>query len=164
MSGQIVAGIGHVGKRVAEARAIVNISRGIRAPWKGNVPPNIQGIALVVVQRAQAGARITKRSGVTQQPSGDKAAAVGNLVGIGEMKLPAMRNPRRSQGKLPPANERLLNRQRKEQVRFSDDIMIKEIVDARAKCVGVEGPSMQRHSNAKLEFFISLTVQRDELT
>src|SRR3984957_11342908 len=163
MPRQIPARIGRAGKGIAEPRPIVNISRDIRPPWKRHVGANVQGIALIMIERAKPGAGIAEIGSAIRQPSSDCPPAISNLIGGCEINLSAMRNARRAQRKFPSSNERLLNRQRKEKIRLSDHVVVEEVIDARAERVGIERPSTKRHGDAKLKFFVALAMQRDEL-
>ena len=78
------------------------------------------------------------------------------------MKLGAVGNARRSQRQLPAADEGLSNREREEEVGFSEDVVVEEIVGAGAESVGVERPSAEGDGDPELVLFVPLAVERNE--
>src|SRR5271169_1722600 len=112
MAGKVAAGIGLVRECIAEAGTVVDVGGSIRTPGERHVSANVERVALIMVERAQARVRITKVRGEIRQPSGDGAAAVGDLIGVSEMKLCAVGDARRPQREFPAADQGLLNGER----------------------------------------------------
>jgi len=50
---EVVAGIRLSGKRIAEARAVVDVRGGVGMPGQGYIAANIESVALVVIQRKE---------------------------------------------------------------------------------------------------------------
>lgn len=70
---------------VGETRAIVNIGRSITTPGQIHEPANMQGIELIVVERAE-----TIAEGKVGEPSIDVAEPKSHLVRIGHINLGAI--------------------------------------------------------------------------
>ena len=52
---EIVAGIGLAGKCVGEAGAVVDVGGGVGAPGESDIAADVEGVALVVIERARVG-------------------------------------------------------------------------------------------------------------
>ena len=102
VAGEIVALIGLVGDAsfaVGEAGAVVHVSRGTGALGKADVAVYVQRVPLVMVERTESG-----REREISEATGDGAAALGDLIGIGEVELDAVREARRTQREFPSSN------------------------------------------------------------
>src|SRR5580700_10684813 len=84
---------------VSEAGAVINIGRSEAAPGQANVSSDVQSVALVVVKEEQGCGR-----GEIGEASGDRQSALGDLVGVRQVNLAAMRNSRGPERGLPAAN------------------------------------------------------------
>ena len=54
---EVVAGIRLTGEGIAEAGAVVNVSGGVGPPRESDVAPDIESVALVVIQRKERSGR-----------------------------------------------------------------------------------------------------------
>src|SRR5229473_5047783 len=141
------------GERVTEARAVVDVGGHTGTPRQQDVAADVQCVALIVVELAEARVWIAEIRGEIRQPSGDGAAAVGDLVGIRKMKLCAMSDAWRTQRQFPSADEGLFNREGEEEVGFSDGVVVEEIPDTGTEGVGVERPPTEGDGDAELMLF-----------
>src|SRR5579872_2944422 len=96
---------------VRESRAIVDVGGSKCVPWQSGVKSGVECVSLVVVE-----GKISRRRRKIRQPAGDGPFSFGDLIGICQMKLAAIPKAWRAQRHFPPADERLLNRQREENV------------------------------------------------
>src|SRR6201999_2417343 len=85
-----------------------------------------------------------------------------HLIRIRQVNLGSVRNRRRTQGQFPAANNGFLNRQRKENIRLADVIVIEEVVSDSLKVVGIDRPSAIRNRYPELMLLITFTVQGNE--
>lgn len=145
------------GIAISKSRAIVDVCGSIGMPGKIDVAAGIQSVALVMVKGKELGA-----GRKISQAAGNGAAGAGNLVGICEVDASPVSEQRRAEGEFPSTNDCLRNRQRKENVRFADVAVIKEIVGVGLKCVGIDRPTAVGDGDAELMFFVALAVQRNE--
>jgi hypothetical protein len=76
------------------------------------------------------------------------------------VKLGAMGDARRAQGKFPSANQGSGVGEGKEDVGGSDVVVVEKIGDIGFEVIGVEDPSAVRDGDAELMFFVALTVER----
>ena len=107
---QVVPWIWLPWKGIAEARAVVDVSGSKRPPGKADVPANVEGVALVVIEGTQAGIWIAEICGEIRKPTANGAPTFGDLIGIGKMDLSAVSDARRAQGQFPTADFCSLNR------------------------------------------------------
>ena len=98
--GQVISRIGLALEGVAETGTVVDVGRNVGPPRERNVPTNVKGIALIVVERTESSRRkwITNVGGEVRETSVNAAAAFGDLVGVCEMELPSMGDAGRPQG------------------------------------------------------------------
>src|ERR1700739_2844425 len=89
---------------VGETGAVVDVGGSIRFPGQRELPANVQGIALIVIEVAAPGAK-----GKVGEPAVDIAAAESELIGIGEVKLRAFAKIGGAQRQFPAADARALN-------------------------------------------------------
>ena len=73
-----------------------------------------------------------------------------------------MGDARRTQRQLPAANQRRLNGDGKEEIRFADVVVVKKVHDPGAEGIGIEHPAAIRNGDAELIFFIALAMQRNK--
>jgi hypothetical protein len=76
-----------------EAGTIVDVRRGIGAPGKADVSAHVQRVPLVMVEWTESG-----REREIGETSCDSPAPLGDLVGVGEVNLDAVRKAGRAQG------------------------------------------------------------------
>src|ERR1700740_1535236 len=74
--GQISAGIRLTGKCIGESGAVINIGGSVGVPGKSNIAAEVEGVALIVIERRESGGR-----GKIGETAGDGSAALGNLLG-----------------------------------------------------------------------------------
>src|SRR5690242_10168923 len=148
---------GNAGVAVGKARGIVNVGRRVRMKRQFVPCAEVQSVALVVIEQSEA---VAERE--IRQAAVDVAEGESELIGVREINLCAIADARRPQGKFPPVNARALNRDREKQVGIVEIIMVEEIFGTSQEIAGVERPSVERNGDAKLVFFIALTVERDE--
>src|SRR5882762_1009051 len=117
----------------------------------------MQRIALIVIEKEEAA-----RRGKISQPSTHSTEALGNLVRVGQVHLPAILNARRADGEFPAYDTCSVNRQREENVGVSDIAVIEVISCARLERIRIDGPSAQRNGDSELRFFVALAVKRNE--
>ncbi len=134
---QIGAGIRLAWESVAEAGAVVDVGGGVGAPRERDVAAHVEGVALVVIERRQAGGQ-----GEIGETAGDGSAAFGNLVGVGEVELAAMGDAGRAESEFPSADHCLGNGDGEEEIGLADIVVIEEIHYVGAEVVGVEYPAM----------------------
>jgi hypothetical protein len=118
---------------------------------------DVQSVPLIVIQQSKS---ITKRE--ICQTAVDIAESKGKLIGVGQIKLGPIANVRRAQRELPPVDAGALDRDGKENVGIIQIVVIEEVIRTRQKIVSVESPTSKRKGDAKLVFFVTLTVERDE--
>ena len=148
---------GERGVAVGEARGVVNIGRRVRMERHFVACAEVQRVALVMVEQREAVAE-----GEISQAAVDVAEGESELIGIREINLRPIADVRRAQRKLPAIDARALNRDREKQVGIVEIIVVEEIFGAGQEIAGVENPSVERNSDAKLVLFISLTAERNE--
>src|SRR5215469_3340854 len=110
-----------------------------------------------MIERRQAG-----RQREISQSASDRSTALCDLIGIRQMKLTTMCNPGRTQGYFPAPYQGLAYRDRKEEIRFADVIVVKEIDCPGAEVVGINNPSPERYRDTELVFFIEFSMERNE--
>jgi len=93
------------------------------------------------------------------QPPGDNTSALGNLVGVSKVNLPAVRDSRRAQRQFPSANQGSGIGEREENVRSSNVVVVEKIGNISLEGIGVEHPSAIRNGNAELMFFIAFAME-----
>src|SRR5271165_4050899 len=101
----------------------------------------------------------TGRKGEIGESAGDGAAALGDLVGVGEVQLRAVGDARRTESEFPAANQSLRDGEREENAGGADVVVVEEIPDVGFEVVGVEDPAAERNSDAELMFFIALAIE-----
>ena len=112
-----------------------------------------------IVESCVAG-RVADRS--ADQSACDVTALLGDLVGIRDMSLSVMPQPRRVQGQLPCLNKCSIHGDRVVNAGLPDVGVVKEIVHTVLKGVGVEQPAFEGNLHAKLALFIAFAVERLE--
>ncbi len=93
------------GIAVREARAVINVRRSICAPWQCVLAAQMQRIALVMIEQKKARGR---RSAWTDQSADDAAEAKSELVGVSQIELRTVLDPRRAECQLPTIDSRAL--------------------------------------------------------
>ncbi len=130
------------------------------------VEAHVQCVSLIVVHGGKAGRNIERtcrcyRHGA-DQAAGDGRGGLGDLIGIGEMKLAAMPEVGRAQREFPALNPGIIPGDGPEEIRFSNVVVVEPIMSPGCIIVGTEIPSVVRDGDAELPFDIALTVQRRE--
>ena len=97
-----------------------------------------------------------------RQPTGDPATCFDDLVRIRKMNLCPVREPRRTKREFPAIDPRLVDREREEEIRFANHLVIEEIAGAGLEGVGVNRPPAKRDDDAELVFLVSLSGKRDK--
>src|SRR5215469_916659 len=110
-----------------------------------------------MIERRQTGGQRE----ISQSP-GDCSTAFCDLIRICQMKLTTMCNPGRTQGYFPTTYQGLAYRDRKEEIRFADVIVVKEIDCPGAEVIGINDPRPERYRDPELVFFIKLPMKRNE--
>src|SRR5208283_3445893 len=148
-------------KSVGEAGAVVNVGGGVGAPGEADVSTEVERVALVMIERTEVNAWRADGGEIRQSP-GDDAAAIGDLVGVGEVNLSAMGKAGRAQREFPSANQGLGNGEGEEDVGGSDVVVVEKIGSLGFEVVGVKDPSTVRNGDAELMFFVALAVEWQE--
>src|SRR5271154_3464601 len=153
----MVARILRGGITVGEAGAVVYVAGSIRVPRQSVLPADVQGVALIVVQQAEA---IAERK--IGEPAIDVAESQSQLIRIGEINLRAIFDARGTQCQFPAFDARALNGYGNKQLGILKIIMVKEICGQGLEIVCVDGPAAEGNGDAELVFFVALAVQRNE--
>src|SRR6202051_2556671 len=104
----------------------------------------------------------TVAKGEIGETAGDIPESESELIRVGQVHLRSIANARRAQREFPPVDAGPLDRDGKENVGIIQIIVIKEVIRTRQKIVSGERPSSKRNGDAKLVFFVPLTMERDE--
>src|SRR5271166_4912992 len=99
MRRQIITRIGRARKSIAEAGAVVNVGGRVATPGKRDVPAHVERVALVMVQRTQAGSEHE-----ISKTASDRAAALCDLVRVRKMHPATMRDSGGAQRLFPSTN------------------------------------------------------------
>src|SRR5262249_59862840 len=133
-------------------RAIMYSGSRKATPWKINIRAEVQRVALIVVQ--QEGVRRRRKVG---QPAGNRALPLGMLMRIGYVALKPLPQTRRFQGHLDSADMRPVDRQRKEDVRVPDRIVIEKVLCRRVKIARLYDPALYRQARVWLPLIYALS-------
>ena len=139
---------------VGEPRADVHIGGGKRLARQVRVEPDIRRIALVMIEREEAGGRTE-----IGKSSVDRAVSVGCLIGIGQVGLTDAPELGRTNGELVALNQRAVDRQGYERVRVADVVVIEEILRLGVEVIGIDYPALNGDRDADLIFLVALAVQ-----
>ena len=148
----------HIARSVCKSGAVIQIAARVGSPRQVEVESGVKCVPLIVVQQKVA----PVRRGEIRQTAVDIAESKGQLIGVGQIKLGPIANAGRTQRELPPVDAGALNRDRKENVGIVQIIVIEEVIRSSQKIVGVDSPASKRNGDAKLVFFVSLAMERDE--
>src|ERR1700722_1398736 len=91
---------------VGKTRSIVQIRRGKRTPREVRIEPDIDGIALIVVEGKAA-----RRGTEIGHPASDRARAIRSLIRISDVRLTDAPEPGRTNGQLVALDQCAVNRQ-----------------------------------------------------
>src|ERR1700722_6424171 len=86
VAGQIRIGELRVGRSVRKSRAVVEVSGDERLPRQIGRAADVQGVALIVVERAPS----RWRRHADDQAAGESSLRLRDLIGVGQMKLRAI--------------------------------------------------------------------------
>src|SRR5208337_4357969 len=96
------------------------------------------------------------------QAPGDRCGCLRDLIRIGKVKLAAMPEAGGPKGQFPALNQGSIPRDRPEEIRFSDIVMIQPIRRSCLVSIGVKRPAAKRDREPKLVLFIPLAAQGRE--
>src|SRR5271170_5056951 len=144
-------------RAVGEARAVVHVRGSVIVPRQSVLPADVQGVALIVVQQAEAVAE--RKIG---KAAIDVAESQSQLIRVGEIKLRAIFDTRGTQRQFPAVDTRALNGYGNEQLRILEIIVVEEICGQGLKVVGIDGPAVEGNGYAELVFFVTLAMQWNE--
>src|SRR5260370_40329230 len=82
---------------------------------------------------------------------------------MGEIKLGAIADARRTERRLPAIDSRSLHVHREEDARVIQGIMVEKVGGASEKVVGVQDPVLKGKGDTDMVFFIALACQRQEI-
>src|SRR5208283_917807 len=119
---------------ICKTRAVIDVCRGIGPPGQRDVAAHVERVALVMVERAKSSNTCIADGAGTLQTSRNDAAAFRDLVGVGEVHLPATRDSRRAQREFPGTNLCPGNCDREKDVGGPDVVVVEKI-----RHVGFEG-------------------------
>ena len=142
---------------VGEPRADGDIGGGKRLARQVRVEPDIRRIALVMIEREEAGGRTE-----IGESSVDRAIAIGRLIRIGHVGLTDIPELGGTNGELVTLNQRAVDRQGQKRVRVADVVVIEEILRLGVKVIGIDHPALHGDRDADLVFLVALAVQRQE--
>jgi hypothetical protein len=143
---------------VRESGTVVHVASGESSPRQIEVEAGVQSMPLIVIQEKIAAGRRREIS----QPPANGACSFGVCIGVAEVHFTMMRNLRRANCNLPPVQSRSINRQREENVRVADRIVIELIARPLVVVVHLKSPTPYRNRNSELMFLIPLAAKRDE--
>ena len=152
---EMVAGIGRSWIAVGETGSVVDIGGGVGLPRKTVLTADVQSVALVVVEEAQARRRRGARS---DEAASDAAEAESQLVGVSEIELGTVAETRRAKREFPSVNARALNGKRKKEIGVVEIVVIEEVFRASEEIIGVKSPAAERDGEAELVLFVALAV------
>lgn len=145
------------GVAVGEAGGVVDVGRSVGMEWEIVPRAQVQGVALVVIEEAEA---VTK--GKVGETTIDVAKGEGELVRIGQVNLSTIADAGRTQRKFPTVDARALNGYREKQVGVVKIGVVEEILGASEKIACVERPAVEWNGDAKLVLFIAFSVEWNE--
>ena len=130
---------------------------GPGVPRKSYVDPGVERVALVVIEEEATGRREIR------QPAADGAKALGELVGVSEVKLraPAACRGERSVASVPRMRA-FVDGEREENIGISHAVVVEEIPGAGAEIVRRRSPALEGNGHPELVFFVALAAERDE--
>ncbi len=96
------------------------------------------------------------------ETAGDRSALLGDLVGIGEVKLAAPPQRRTAQRSLPGADQSAIHGDGEVHIRFADVRVVEEVIDSRLEVIDVQSPSTIRNLDAEFVLFVALATQHCE--
>src|SRR5258708_6167556 len=91
---------------VGKAGGVINVRRSIRVPRQCVLAAEMKCIALVMIEQEKARRR---RRAWTDQAADDAAEPKSELIGIGEIDLRPVADPRGTQRQLPTVDSRALH-------------------------------------------------------
>src|SRR5271168_2146087 len=142
---------------IGEAGSVVDVCGNVAAPGQRVLPAEVQRVALVVIEQAEA---VAERK--VGKPAVDVAEAEGQLIGVGQVELQAILDARRANRQFPAVDARALNGDGKENIGIVQIVVIEKVFRAGEKIVGVDGPALEGNGDAELVFFVAFAVERNE--
>lgn len=119
---QVVPRIWVPRKRIAEARAVVDVGGGKRAPRKSEIAAKIESISLIVIKREE----VARGQEICQAPR-DWQFAFGDLIGVRKVDLSTVGDAGRTERQFPAADLGSLNGDGQTQS-GTDAAVVKEIL------------------------------------
>src|ERR1039458_290272 len=146
---------------VGEPGAVVDVGGGGEGKGEGGVEAEVEGVALIVVDGgvSEAGVAGGRADGDADEAAGERAALLGDLVGISEVGLSEATEARRAEGEFPGADEGAVDGDGEVDAGVADVGVVEEVVDAVLEGVGVEQPAAEGNLHAELVFFIAFAVE-----
>ena len=96
------------------------------------------------------------------EATSDRAATLGDLIGVCQVKLEAVREAGRAEGEFPSSNQGLGDCEGEEDIGGANVVVVQKIGDVGLEGIGVEDPSAVRDGDAVLMFFVALPGKRQE--
>src|SRR5581483_791758 len=118
------------------------------------VEPGGQRISLIVIQ----GTDWILAGLLRYQPPADGACPLRVLMRVCQVKAGKAADIGGSNVGFPAPDPRMIQRQRKENIRVSEHIMIEEVPGAGSEVRDVKGPSPKRNGQPKLTLFVALAA------
>jgi len=100
--------------------------------------------------------------GRADEAAGDRAALLGDLVGVSEVRLSEVGDARRAEGQLPGADQRAIDGDGDVDAGVADIGVVEEVIDAIPEGIGIEQPAAKGNLYAKLVLLVALAMQRRE--
>jgi hypothetical protein len=144
--------------RTQKSRPIIEIECTIRMPRQSSVEPGRQRVSLVMVEIEPAHRRWTE---VRQAPC-DRPKPFRLLVRIHKVSVVAIQHQRRANIRFPAGDACRLNRQRKENIRIPDDVVIKVILGPSSEIREIARSSLERNCEANFILLVALSVKRQK--
>src|SRR5882672_3839566 len=144
---------------IEESGAVAQIPGRERAPRQSGAKADAERISLVVVEEKKS---LVRRCEIGETTC-DRSGAFDELMGIGQIKLEAIRDARRPRGQFPTVNACAIDRQRKENVGIAEHVMIEEIPNVRLEIGNIKLPAVDGDGQAEFALFVPFAVQRQEL-
>src|SRR5262249_16750946 len=128
------------------------------APRQDRIDAGGKCVALIVVEEAK---RFPARF-IRDQAAGDSTVPLGMLVRESQAPGTAASQERRLGADLPAADAGVFKREREEDVRVPQRIVIEEVPCARTEVRNVEDPASDRYRQSEFALFVALATQRKE--
>src|SRR5258708_12214010 len=125
---------------VGKAGGVINVRRSIRAPRQCVLAAEMKRIALVMIEQEKAWWRRGTR---TDQAANDAAEPKSELIGIGEIDLRPVADPRGTQRQFPAIDSRALHIDREKHIRVVQPFVFEAIFRASQTVIALNRPALQ---------------------